>query len=73
MKDLLECVKEQLQARKGSLRQVAEDTGIAYDTVHRIKNGEGDPGYSKIKTLVEYFGRGCRDLHGQEKGDGDAQ
>lgn len=41
--------------RKGDLRRVAAESGIAYDTCHRIKNGEGDPGYSKVRTLADYF------------------
>lgn len=39
----------------GDLNRVARDTGIPYDTVLRIKNGEGDPGYSKVQRLADYF------------------
>ena len=55
MSNLLEYVRQQLEANKGNLRRVAEESGIAYDTCHRIKNGEGDPGYSKVQRLAEYF------------------
>jgi len=39
----------------GDLPKVSRATGIPYDTVLRIKNGEGDPGYSKVQRLAEYF------------------
>lgn len=55
MSNLLDYVREQLVAHKGDLRRVADESGIAYDTCHRIKNGEGDPGYSKVQRLAEYF------------------
>lgn len=54
-KTMLTEVRERLDENKGNLRLVADETGIAYDTVHRIKNGEGDPGYSKVETLYRYF------------------
>lgn len=44
-----------LNDRKGDLRIVADGSGIAYDTVLRVKNREGDPGYSKIRTLAKYL------------------
>lgn len=28
---------------------------MSYDTILRIKNGEGDPGYSKVRRLADYF------------------
>ena len=49
--DLLASVVERLKARQGDLRRVADMAGVAYDTVLRIKNGEGDPGYSKVRRL----------------------
>jgi len=58
MSDLLEYVRSQLEANKGSIRRIADDTGISYDTCLRIKNAEGDPGFSKIQRLAEYFGEG---------------
>ena len=55
MPDLLEFVRQQLELHKGDLRRVAAESAIAYDTCHRIKNGEGDPGYSKVRALADYF------------------
>lgn len=57
--DELDIVRAELRAKKGQLRKIADETGISYDTVLRIANGEGDPGYSKVATLKAYF---CR-LH----------
>lgn len=54
--DLLSRVVAELTRRSGSLRAVASDSGVRYDTVLRIKNGEGDPGYSKVRTLARYLG-----------------
>jgi len=59
MPDLLQYVREQLAAHEGHLRRVAVESGIAYDTCLRVKNGEGDPGYSKVRILADYF-----DAHG---------
>lgn len=53
--DLLNSVKKRLQEDIGQLRIVASSTGIPYDTVLRIKNGEGDPGYSKVQAIAEYY------------------
>jgi transcriptional regulator with XRE-family HTH domain len=53
--DLLKRVVAALEARKGDLLSVAKATGLSYDTVLRIKNGEGDPGYSKVATLAAYL------------------
>lgn len=55
MTDLLEYVRERLVENTGDLRRVADESGISYDTCHRIKNGEGDPGYSKVRVLARYF------------------
>ena len=54
--DLLARVVAELQNRAGSLRVVAAESGVAYDTVLRIKNSENDPGYSKVKALATYLG-----------------
>lgn len=54
--DLLERVVRELNDRKGDLRAVSDDSGIPYDTVLRIKNGEGDPGYSKVRRLAGHLG-----------------
>lgn len=54
--DLLARVIAELEARAGNLRVVAIESGVAYDTVLRIKNRENDPGYSKVKALAVYLG-----------------
>lgn len=53
--DMLISVRSSLARDVGQLRSVAEHTGIPYDTILRIKNGEGDPGYSKVQTLADYY------------------
>ncbi len=54
--DQLSAVRSELERRKGSLRQIAEDTGIAYDTVLRIKNEHDSvPAYDKVLTLLRYL------------------
>lgn len=55
MTDLLHFVRDSLTRSMGDLPKVSRATGIPYDTVLRIKNGEGDPGYSKVQRLAEYF------------------
>lgn len=54
--DLLDIVVSELEARSGTITTIADETGISYDTLLRIKNRENDPGYSKVKTLAEYLG-----------------
>jgi hypothetical protein len=42
-----------------SLRQLADEIGepgLSYDTLLRIKNAEGDPGYSKVVRLALKLG-----------------
>jgi hypothetical protein len=53
--DLLEDVVGELCKRQGDLPKVARETGIAYDTVLRIKNRQNDPGYSKVLALHRYL------------------
>lgn len=53
--DILTQVRTRLQAKKGRLREIAAESGISYDTVLRIKNGEGDPGFSKVQALHQYL------------------
>lgn len=53
---MISFVRRTLDARKGQLRAIAGETGIAYDTLLRIKNGEGDPGYSKVARLASHMG-----------------
>lgn len=50
--DLLDVVVGELHRRRGDIPAVARASGIPYDTVHRIKNREGDPGYSKVQRLA---------------------
>ena len=54
--DLLETVQQELLRRKGSLRSVAENTGLHYDTVLRIMRGTFDPGYSKVRRIAVVLG-----------------
>lgn len=56
-KTILEQVVEALEARTGSLREVAEQSGIPYDTVLRIKNRENDPSFSKVQALHDHLQR----------------
>lgn len=53
--DLLDQVVEELHRRQGDLRKVADESGIPYDTILRIKRRENDPGYSKVATLHRYL------------------
>ena len=54
--DQLAAVRAELDRRKGSLRQVAEESGIPYDTVLRIKNEpDSTPAYDKVLTLLRYL------------------
>lgn len=55
--DILQQVRTALETNKGRLRDVATETGLSYDTVLRIKNGEGDPGFSKVEVLHRYFSK----------------
>ena len=54
--NLLSEVRTALEKRVGSLRLISEQSGVAYDTVLRIKNREGDPGYSKVEALARHLG-----------------
>ena len=51
MPDPLELVRNELEARRGDLRKLAHECPMAYDTILRIKNREGDPGYEKVRKL----------------------
>ena len=53
--DKLIIIRDELERRKGDLRRISVDTGLSYDTVLRIKNGECDPGFSKIALLADYL------------------
>jgi transcriptional regulator with XRE-family HTH domain len=52
---LLEKVVAELKRREWQMRKVAAGSGIPYDTVLRIKNGEGDPSYGKVERLARYL------------------
>jgi hypothetical protein len=54
--DMLLLVRAELSKRDGELRRIATATGIAYDTVRRIKLGSHDPGYSRVQRLAVHFG-----------------
>jgi len=54
--DLLEAVVGELERMKGDLPEIARRAGVPYDTVHRIKNRENDPGYSKVRRLADALG-----------------
>jgi hypothetical protein len=59
----LDRVVTELEIRTGSLRRVAEESGIPYDTVLRIKNRENDPTFSRVATLYGYlFGQKPEDV-----------
>ena len=65
--DILTEVRRRLADDVGNLRAVAVVTGIPYDTILRIKNSEGDPGYSKVRTLGRHYGIFAPELAGTEK------
>ncbi|MBH2008317.1 MAG: hypothetical protein I8H71_01320 [Xanthomonadaceae bacterium] len=44
-----------MERLRGDLPRVAEDSGISYDTILRIKNRQNDPGYSKVRALHDYL------------------
>jgi hypothetical protein len=50
--DLLDAVVTELARRRGEIPAIARAAGMSYDTVHRIKNRENDPGYSKVRALA---------------------
>jgi len=54
-RNLLAEVVAELARREGQMRRIAHESGLAYDTVLRIKNGEGEPGYLKVQQLHDYL------------------
>lgn len=52
---ILDQVVAELERRTGDLRTVATESKTAYDTVLRIKNGEGDPSFGKVQKLHDYL------------------
>jgi len=55
--DIRASVIADLTASKGEIPRVAREVDMSYDTVLRIANQEGDPGYSKVLRLYEYFAK----------------
>ena len=53
--NILQQVVSELGKRVGDLRRVSEESGISYDTVLRIKNGEGDPSFGRVQSLHDYL------------------
>lgn len=49
----LEQIKQALQDRR--LTIVAKRTGLSYDTIRRIKSGEGDYHISTLKKISDYL------------------
>lgn len=54
--DLLDAVVHELERRTGDLRTVARAARMSYDTVHRMKRRENDPGYSKVRRMADALG-----------------
>ena len=52
---MLIAVREELDRLTGDLPRVSRESGIRYDTLHRIKHGEGDPAYGKVRRLYDYL------------------
>lgn len=46
----------ELHRQNGNLREISRRAQMSYDTVHRIKNRENDPGYSKVRALADVLG-----------------
>ena len=54
--DKLSIIRNELERRKGDIRRISRATGLSYDTVLRIKNGEGEPGFNKVEKLAAHLG-----------------
>jgi len=54
--DLLSRVVAALDVRTVSLKTIAKESGVSYDTVIRTKNRTCDTGYSKVLALAVYLG-----------------
>ena len=52
---MLSKVVDELNSRATSMRKVASDTGISYDTVLRVKNQESDPAFGLVLALHNYL------------------
>lgn len=60
MIDMLENVRVRLKKSWGKRVVIATETGMSEDSLRRIRDGRHmkrlyDPGYSKVKTLSDYF------------------
>lgn len=53
--NILQRVVDELKNREGQMVRISRETQLAYDTVLRIKNGEGDPSYGKVQALHDYL------------------
>jgi|TARA_R110000796_G_scaffold1054_2_gene4037 predicted transcriptional regulator len=49
----LQQIKEQL--RDSNLKRVAEASGLHYNVLTRLMNGDTDPRYSTVESLSEYL------------------
>ena len=54
--DKLHIIRDELERRKGDIRRISAEAGLSYDTVLRIKNGEGEPGFHKVEKLASVLG-----------------
>lgn len=61
MTDILQQVRSALSERRGHLREIARESGVSYDTLLRIRDGETDPGYSKVAALHRAMFATCPD------------
>lgn len=43
------------------MREIARESGVSYDTLLRIRDGETDPGYSKVAALHRAMFATCPD------------
>lgn len=71
---MLDKVAAKLEPLKGSrLFAIAEQTGISYDTILRIRDHKVDPAFSKVQTLAEHFHivRGEHRREGPSRSPGD--
>ena len=56
MDTTIEQIKAALDSRRGTWRQVCEDTGLDYSWLTKFAQGQiKNPGYRKIQTLAGYL------------------
>lgn len=51
-----EVIAKHLGVHAGALRRVAEESGVPYDTILRLKNKEGDPRFGTLERTARYLG-----------------